>query len=92
MFLRALEIRERLAYNNPVQFEPGLAATLLNLSVFYADRKPGEAEKTYSRAVELYDRLVQNNPAQFEPLLARTLFKLGGITTSTIKIMAKQKK
>ncbi|MBC7777311.1 MAG: tetratricopeptide repeat protein [Phycisphaerae bacterium] len=78
MYLRSLEIYERLAKSNPAQFERGLALTAMNLGVFYNDvQKMGEAEKIYLRSLEIYERLAKVNPAQFEPGLALTMINLG---------------
>ncbi|MFN0036186.1 MAG: hypothetical protein ACKVUS_14075, partial [Saprospiraceae bacterium] len=54
MYLRSLEIRERLAKANPAQFEPGLALTLGNLSSFYLlVNKYPEAQSAALRALTL---------------------------------------
>lgn len=77
MYLRSLEIRERLAKSNPAQFEPDLARTAMNLGLFYSDvQKMGDSEKMYLRSLEVYERLAKSNPSQFEPALARTLGNL----------------
>jgi len=89
MYLRSLEIRERLAKANPAQFEPDLAMTLMNLGLFYETvqkmpkaemmyfRSLDDAETMYLRAFEISERLAKANPAQFEPDLATTLVNLG---------------
>ena len=75
MYLRSLDIYERLAKANPAQFEPYLAATAMNLGIFYRTvQKMPEAEKMYRRSLEIYEQLAKANPAQFEPDLVGTLF------------------
>jgi tetratricopeptide (TPR) repeat protein len=78
MYLRSLEIFERLAKTNPAQFELDLAALAKNLGKFYYTvRKMQEAERLYLRSLEIFERLAKTNPAQFEPGLARTAMALG---------------
>ena len=78
MFLRSLDIYERLAKSNPAQFEPDLASTCMRLGNVYSDvQKMGEAEKMYLRSLDIRERLAKSNPAQFEPDLARTCVNLG---------------
>lgn len=51
MFLQSLEIRKKLAKNNPAQFEPALAGIFNNLGNLYKDtRKPEKAKKMYNHA------------------------------------------
>jgi len=77
-YLRSLEIYERLAKNNPAQFEPDLARMVMNLGNFYyTNQKIAEAEKFYLHSLEIREQLAKNNPAQFEPDLARTAMNLG---------------
>jgi len=78
IYLRSLEITERLAKANPAQFEPDLALTAMNLGVFYsAVRKMPEAETMFRLSLDIYERLAKANPAQFEPDLAKTAMNLG---------------
>jgi tetratricopeptide (TPR) repeat protein len=79
MYLRALEIRERLVQNSPAQFEPGLAETLSNLCFFYltAEKNIQHAEKICLAALEIRERIVQNNATQFESDFARSITDLG---------------
>ena len=78
MYLRSLEIYERLAKSNPAQFETNLAKTCMHLGNFYSDvQKMAESEKMYLRSLEIRGRLVKLNPAQFEPDLASTCMGLG---------------
>ncbi len=78
MYLRSLDIYERLAKSNPAQFEPDLAMTAMNLGNFYSNvQKMDDSEKMYLRSLEIYERLAKTNPAQFEPGLAWTAVNLG---------------
>ncbi|MBV6441637.1 MAG: hypothetical protein EPGJADBJ_03323 [Saprospiraceae bacterium] len=92
MYLRSLEIRERLAASNPAQFEPGLAMTAMNLGIFYeAVQKMVESEKMYLRSLEIYERLAKSNPAQFEPDLANTAMNLGVFYYTNLKMVESEK-
>jgi len=92
MYLRSLDIYERLAKANPAQFEPDLARTAMNLGNFYSDvQKMAEAEKMYLRSLDIYERLAKANPAQFEPDLARTAMNLG-IFYKAVQKMAEAEK
>ncbi len=92
MYLRALEIYERLAKANPVQFEPNLATTAMNLGVFYkAVRKMAEAEKMYLRSLDIYERLAKGNPMRLEPDLARTAMNLGNFYSDVQKMGESEK-
>ncbi len=78
MYLRSLDIRERLAKSNPAQFEPDLAFTLNNFGYFkQVSGQFEEAEKMYLRSLDIRERLAKSNPAQFEPDLAFTLNNFG---------------
>jgi len=78
VYLRSLDIYERLAASNPAQFEPDLAKITMNLGNFYATvQKMGDTEKMYLRSLDIYERLAASNPAQFEPDLAMTLSNFG---------------
>ncbi len=59
MYLRSLEIYERLVKINLAQFEPDLGLITMNFGVFYCDvQKMSEAEKMYLRSLEIenYER------------------------------------
>jgi tetratricopeptide (TPR) repeat protein len=75
---RALEIRERLAKQNPEAFEPELAITLSNLGNQRNELgRLEDAVAASERAVKIYKRLAKRNPEVFEPLLAAVLNNLG---------------
>ncbi|MEU5757029.1 hypothetical protein ABZ775_33555, partial [Streptomyces sp. NPDC047829] len=70
----AVEIRRRLAQDNPAAHEPNLATSLTNLSVRLAKAgRHGDALTTTAEAVKIYRRLAQDNPAAHEPNLATSL-------------------
>ncbi len=70
----AMEIRRRLASENPQAFEPDLAMSLNNLatSLSYTGRRE-EALKIAREAVKISRRLARKNPQAFEPDLAVSL-------------------
>jgi len=77
-FQRALEIREKLARENPNAYLPYVANTLNNLGVFYWNRNDyPSAEKSYQRALEIYEKLARENPNTYLPYVANTLNNLG---------------
>ncbi|MFN0036185.1 MAG: tetratricopeptide repeat protein [Saprospiraceae bacterium] len=87
MYLRSLDICERLAKSNPAQFEPELAATAMNLGVFYFDvQKMDESGKMYLRSLDIRERLAKSTPAQFEPDLATTAMNLGNFYADVQKM------
>ena len=92
MYLRSLDIYERLAKANPEQFEPDLARTAMSLGNFYyMNYKMAEAEKMLLRSLEIYERLAMANSAQFEPGLARTAMNLGNCYSMNQKMAEAEK-
>ena len=92
MYLRSLDIYERLAKANPEQFEPDLARTAMSLGNFYyMNYKMAEAEKMLLRSLEIYERLAMANSAQFEPGLARTAMNLGNCYSMNQKMVEAEK-
>ena len=80
MYKQALEIRQRLAKDNPKAYEPDVAGTLNNLALLYSDtQRFTEAEDMYKQALEIYQRLAKDNPKAYEPYVAGTLFNLGAL-------------
>ncbi len=78
MYLRSLQIFERLAAINSAQFEPNLAEICGNLGIFYFNiQKIGDSEKMYLRSLAMFERLAKNSPEQFEPDLAKVYVNLG---------------
>ena len=94
-YKRALEIRERLAKENPETYDPDVAMTLNNLAVLYSDQNDFTvAMDAYKRALEIREQLAKGNPQCFEldlsnTLLAYGLCKLqnGDIETGTTQIV-----
>ena len=77
-YLRALDIREKLAQHNPDRFEPDLADTCNNIGAFYANQgKTDNAEHFFLRALDIREKLALHNPDRFEPDLAKTCNSLG---------------
>jgi tetratricopeptide (TPR) repeat protein len=73
LYKRALEIRERLAADNPEAYESDLARSCNNLANLYsATNRHSEAEVLYKRALEIYERLAAHNPEAFDRYLARS--------------------
>ena len=92
MYLRSLEIYERLAKSNPAQFEPNLAKTCMHLGNFYSDvQKMAESENLYLYALDIQERLAKSNPAQFETDLAKTCMNLGLYYHTIQKMMEAEK-
>jgi tetratricopeptide (TPR) repeat protein len=78
LYLRALDIYERLAKTNPVQFEPDLARTAMNLGLLLFDNgRIAEAENNVRRANDIFRRVAEGNHAQFDLSVSRTCAILG---------------
>ena len=77
-YLSALEIRERLAKEDPAKYSGDLAATYNNLGVLYADlNQYDKAERYCLRAVEIRERLAKEDPAKYSEDLAMTCNNMG---------------
>ena len=86
-YLRAKEIREQLAAENPSAYQPDLANICNNLGFLYSDTNRLElAEQEYLRAEEIYERLVAENPAAYQPDLASICNNLGVLYAKTNRI------
>lgn len=84
MYLEALEIRRRLAENDPDTHEPGLAMTLNNLAILYKNtRRLLQSEPLQLEALEIQRRLAKANPQAYEPDLAMTLNNLAVLYSNT---------
>ena len=76
-YKRALDIRERLAKENPITYEPDVAITLNNLAVLYSEINDYSlAETTYKRALDIRERLAEENPSTYKSDVAMTLNNL----------------
>jgi tetratricopeptide (TPR) repeat protein len=83
MYLRSLEIRERLAKSSPAQFEPDLALTLNNFCFFRQENGQfEEAKKMYSRALALRQKAVANGQTYFWSKLGRVYANMGALRDS----------
>ena len=92
MYLRAMEIRERLAKVGSTQFESDLATTYMNLGVYYNTvQKTEESEKMYLHAMEIYERLAKQDSAQIEPHLGKIYGNLGNFYISVNKMAESEK-
>ena len=71
MHKAAIEIRERLAKENPKAYELDLANSYNNLAnLYYIIQRFDESEKMYKAATEIQERLVKENSKAYEPDLA----------------------
>jgi len=81
---RALEIRRKLAENNPDAFFSALAQTLSSRAALYAQaQKWPLAEPDYNEALKIRDGLAKNNPDAFNQDLALTLVGLAAVYRNT---------
>ena len=77
-YLRAKEIREQLASENPGAYLPVLASTCNNLGVLYKNTgRMTEAEAEYLRAKEIREQLALENPEAYLRGVAMTCNNLG---------------
>jgi tetratricopeptide (TPR) repeat protein len=68
MYMEALEIRRRLAKDNPQAYEPDLAATLYDLGILYYNMNQETQGETLLRQVlEYYKRFAIDNPTEYQP-------------------------
>ena len=73
MYKAAIEIRERLAKENPKAYEPDLADSYNNLAnLYYENQRFEESVKMCKAAIEICERMVKENPKAYEPDLARS--------------------
>ena len=83
-YLRAKEIRERLAAENPSAYQPDLAGTCNNLGNLYSDTNRLElAEQEYLRAKEIREQLAAEHPSAYQPALADICNNLGILYADT---------
>jgi tetratricopeptide (TPR) repeat protein len=74
---KAVQIRERLAADNPAAYEPDLALSLNNLGKALSDLgDPAQGAAATKRAVDVYRRLARTDQAAYEPGLALALHNL----------------
>ncbi|MBP6825478.1 MAG: tetratricopeptide repeat protein [Saprospiraceae bacterium] len=78
MYLRSLDIYERLAKSNPAQFEPDLARICMGLGVFYSDNdRQKEAISILRKGLAIQENLAEKIPVMHTKSLAYMLNNLG---------------
>ena len=83
-YLRAKEIREQLAAENPSAYQPYLAISCNNLGALYADTNRLElAEQEYLRAKKIREQLATENPSVYQLDLANICNNLGALYAYT---------
>ncbi len=83
-YLRAKEIREQLAAENPSAYQPDLAMSCNNLGNLYANTNHmDKAEQEYLRAKKIYEQLAKEHPSAYQPNLADTCNNLGILYADT---------
>ena len=76
-YKEALDIRRRLAKDNPDAYLPNVATTLNNLAILHSNlNQYPAAEKEYKEALDIRRRLAENNPDAYLPYVANTLNNL----------------
>lgn len=77
-YIKAIDIYETLASNNPERFNQELAACYNDAGIFYKDQgNPEKAEMYYHEAIEIGEKLVEENPERFNPELADSYYNAG---------------
>ena len=85
--LRAKEIREQLAAENPSAYQLVLAGTCNNLGNLYSDTNRLElAEQEHLRAKEIQEQLAIENPSAYQPYLATSCNNLGVLYSDTNRL------
>ena len=83
-YLRAKEICEQLAIENPSAYQPDLAISCNNLGIWYKDTNQLKlAEQEYLQAKEIREQLAEENPSAYQPDLAGTCNNLGILYAKT---------
>ena len=86
-YLRAKEIREQLAAENPSAYQPALAMICNNLGNLYADtNRMDKAEQEYLRAKEIYKQLAVENSSAYQSYLATSYNNLGVLYSDTNRL------
>ena len=79
----ALEIRKKLAKDNPQKYEIYLADTYNNLGNLHSDLNNYEsALESFSKALEIYKQLSKDNAKKHKPKIAGTLSNLGNLQSN----------
>ena len=70
-YIKAIDIYEKLAKENPDRFNGDLADSYNNAGVFYKTQgNPKKAEEFYIKAIDIYEKLAKENPDKFNGNLA----------------------
>ncbi|MCP4344270.1 MAG: tetratricopeptide repeat protein, partial [Desulfobacterales bacterium] len=85
-YKRSLEIREKLAEDNPDTYLPDVAMTLNNLGILYRNSNDyPAAAKAYKRVLEIRERLAKSNPKVYELDLCATLGSISSLQVSLLE-------
>ena len=83
-YLRAKEIRELLAVENPSAYQSDLAKSCNNLAALYnKNNRMDKAEQEYLRAKEIYEKFAAEHPSVYQPALATSCNNLGVLYANT---------
>ena len=86
-YLRAKEIREQLAAENPSAYQPGVAEICNNLgALYFKNNRMKPAEQEYLRAKEIREKLAVEHPAAYQPYLAESYNNLGNLYARTNRV------
>ena len=78
MYKAAIQIRERLAKENPKVYESDLARSYSNLANLYSDtQRLKESEEMYKAAIQIYERLAKENPKVYQGFLVFNYYCFG---------------
>ncbi|MBQ2759944.1 MAG: tetratricopeptide repeat protein, partial [Clostridia bacterium] len=76
--IKAIEISEELARQNPERFNPSLATSYNNAGNLYSDQGQTEkAEEYHKKAIAIREELARQNPERFNPSLATSYNNAG---------------
>ena len=80
----AIQIRKRLAKENPKVYESDLASSYNNLAnLYYYNQRFKESEETYKAAIQIYERMEKENPKAYDSDLARSYNNLANLYNDT---------
>ena len=84
MHKAAIQIRERLAKENPKAYESDLATSYNNLAnIYYNTQRFKESEEMHKAAIQIYERLAKENPKAYEKDLAMSYYNLALLYSDT---------
>ena len=86
MHKAAIQIRERLAKENPKVYESDLAGSYNNLALLYSGtQRLKESEEMHKEAIQICERLAKENPKAYEAALAKSYNNLANLYRDTQK-------